>query len=159
MPAECRNPVLRKAKFGRRSGKVPRSLNSLAPAFHPRRLAARSLREAGPRTAQWKVFPRICPICRIFGDFIAGDGKLAGHSLDTRWTLTGRLLDTYWTVAGHLLDTHVAGRYGVGRWHGGSAVHIFWPVKRQQDKAGIIASTQRRSTCPSIHFLQESLRQ
>ena len=45
-----------------------------------------------------------------FGDFIAGDGKLAGHSLDTRWTLTGHLLDSCWTPTRHPRRRQVWGR-------------------------------------------------
>ena len=164
MPAEGRYTALLKAKLGRRSGKVPRSLNSLAPAFHPRRLAARSLLDGS--------FSLGCvEFCRIPGDFIAEDGELVRHSCNTYATVMQHLCNTHATLMRHpqrrwvirVSSTkqvaHVACGYGVGRWHGGSVVHIFWSVKRQQDKAGIIASTQRRSTCPSIQCLQESLRQ
>ena len=38
-----------------------------------------------------KFFSKCVEICRVFGDFIAGDR-------DSR--------DTYWTFTGHLFDTH-----------------------------------------------------
>ena len=95
MPAEGRYTALLKAKLGRRSGKVPRSLNSLAPAFHPRRLAARSLLDGS--------FSLGCvEFCRISSDFIAEDGELVQ-------TLMRQSCNTYATFMQRLCNTHSAG--------------------------------------------------
>ena len=106
MPAEGRYTALLKAKLGRRSGKVPRSLNSLAPAFHPRRLAARSLLDGS--------FSLGCvEFCRISGDFIAEDGELVRHSCNTYATVMQHSCNAYATPTAPVGDSRI--EYEAGR--------------------------------------------